>query len=316
MKVLVADKFEDSGLEGLRSSDFDVIYEPDIRDGSLLDSLKAHRPEGLVVRSTKVDAEHLVDSLRLIVRAGAGYNNIDVKAAAELGIAVSNCPGKNANAVAELAWGLILSADRRIPDNVAEFRSGKWNKKEFSKARGLHGRTIGIVGLGSIGKAMIPVARALGMHVIAFSRHTQPAEAAALGVELASSLIDLAARSDVVSIHSSLAPETKGSVDAAFFAAMKPGAIFVNTGRGEVVDQDALLAAAAEKGLRVGLDVFDGEPTSAAGDYDGPLKSISNVYCTHHIGASTEQAQDAVADETVRLFRVFRESGVAENRVN
>src|SRR6187549_3868306 len=155
MKVLVADKFEKSGVEGLRAAGCDVIYEPDLKEDSLTQAIGASGAEVLVVRGTKVTAPMLdAGRLSLIVRAGAGYNTIDVAGASKRGIYVSNCPGKNAIAVAELAFGLLLSLDRRIPDNVAELRAGAWNKKEYSKARGIFGNTLGLIGYGSIGQEM------------------------------------------------------------------------------------------------------------------------------------------------------------------
>src|SRR6185503_8821032 len=148
----------------------------------------------LVVRSTKV-TEPMMDAgrLSLIFRAGAGYNTIDVAAASKRGIYVSNCHGKNAIAVAELAIGLLLSLDRRIPDNVIALRAGKWNKAEFSKARGIFGRTLGLIGVGQIGREMIPRAKALGMRVIAFSRSLTDASAAELGIERKASMGEVAA---------------------------------------------------------------------------------------------------------------------------
>jgi D-3-phosphoglycerate dehydrogenase len=254
--------------------------------------------------------------LKLIIRAGAGYNTIDTAAASKLGIMVSNCPGKNSQAVAELAFGLILACDRRVPDNVQQLREGKWNKKEFSRAQGLHGRTIGLIGMGYIGKEMIPRAKAFGMAVLVYSGFFTPEDARDLEVEKVGSLEELARRSDIVSVHTSLRGDTKGLVGASFFEAMRPSAIFVNTSRAEVVDQAALLKAIEEKKIRVGLDVFDGEPAGGDGTYEGPLKDNPMVYCTHHIGASTDQAQEAVAAEVVRIVSSYKATGLAPNVVN
>jgi len=317
MIVLVADKFEQSGLDGLAGLGCDVKYEPDLKEDTLRSRVAESRAEVLVVRSTKVPSDIVTaGNLKLVIRAGAGYNTIDVAAAAEAGIAVSNCPGKNSVAVAELAFALILALDRHIPDNVASLRAGKWNKKAFSKARGLFGSTIGLVGMGQIGQEMISRAKAFGMNIIAYSSWMTDAEATSWGVTRASSLTDLASRSDIVSVHVSLRPETKGMLDAAFFDAMQPGSTFVNTSRAEVVDQAALLAAVEAGKIRAGLDVFDGEPAVAEGEYEGPLRTASGVYCTQHIGASTDQAQEAVAAETVRIVSVFKSTGKAPNRVN
>ncbi|HEU4478719.1 MAG TPA: NAD(P)-dependent oxidoreductase, partial [Pyrinomonadaceae bacterium] len=184
MRVLVADKFEQSGRDGLQALGCEVSYYPDAKDESLIEAITRESPDVLVVRGTKVTEPMLAASqIKLVVRAGAGYNTIDVAAASRRGIYVSNCPGKNSIAVAELAFGLILALDRRIADNVITLRRGEWNKKEFSKARGLFGRTLGLVGVGKIGQEMIPRARAFGMPVVAWSRRLTAQRAAELGIE-------------------------------------------------------------------------------------------------------------------------------------
>ena len=317
MKILVADKFEKSGLDGLAAIGGDVYYEPDLKDEALATRLAESEATILVVRSTVVN-QHMIEGSKLsvIIRAGAGYNTIDVAAASQRGILVTNCPGKNSLAVAELAFGLIIACDRHIPDNVAELREGKWNKKKFSVSRGLHGRTLGLIGMGKISQEMIPRARAFGMNVIAHSRWMTPDIAAALGIGRASTPEDLARMSDAISVHVSLTPETRGLIGAEFVREMKPGAIFVNTSRAEVVDQASLLAGIREKGITAGLDVFEGEPEGGVGTYDGELRSAQNVYCTHHIGASTEQAQEAIAAETVRIVREYKLTGIVPNVVN
>jgi len=317
MRVLVADKFEKSGLEGLKEIGTEVVYDADLKDEAFGQKIKESGAEVLVVRGTKVTGDMMAGSkLKLIIRAGAGYNTIDVDTATKLGIMVANCPGKNSQAVAELAFGLILACDRRIADNVAQLREGKWNKKEFSKAQGVHGRTLGLIGMGYIGKEMIPRAKAFGMTVLAYSNYLSPDDAAQMEVEKVDNLEELARRSDIVSVHTSLRADTKGLLGTSFFNAMKPGAIFVNTSRAEVVDQSALLKAIDEKKIRAGLDVFEGEPTTGEGTYEGPLKDNAMVYCTHHVGASTEQAQEAVAAEVVRIVSNFQATGHAPNVVN
>ncbi len=317
MKILVADKFEKSGLEGLKAIGAEVLYEPDLKDDALTARLTESEVTVLVVRSTKVTGPMIEGSnLSVIIRAGAGYNTIDVAAASQQGVLVTNCPGKNSQAVAELAFGLIIACDRHIPDNVADLRAGHWNKKLYSVSKGLYGRTLGLIGMGKISQEMIPRARAFGMNVIAFSRWMTPDIAAALGIGRASTAEDLARMSDIVSVHVSLTPDTKGLIGAGFLAAMKPGATFVNTSRAEVVDQTALLAAVKEKGIVAGLDVFEGEPTGGEGSYDGELRTAEHVYCTHHIGASTDQAQEAIAAETVRIVREYKLTGIVPNVVN
>jgi len=317
MRVLIADKFEQSGCDGLAAIGCEVVYQPDVKDETLVEAIRATGPDVLVVRSTKVN-EAMLDAgaLKLVVRAGAGYNTIDVAASSRRGIYVSNCPGKNSVAVAELAFALILALDRRVADNVIELRQGRWNKKEFSKARGLYGRTLGLVGTGQIGQEMITRARAFGMPVVAWSRRLTPERAAMLGVEYKASPPEVASAADIISVHLALKPETRGIIDADFFGAMRDGAYFINTARGEVVDQAALLRAMRERGIRAGLDVYAAEPISATGEFTDEIAKEANLYGTHHIGASTDQAQEAIAAETVRIIRAFKETGKVPNVVN
>jgi len=317
MRVLIADKFEQSGRDGLAAIGCEVLYQPGTKDEALVQAIAQHQPDVLVVRSTKVTAPMIeAGAIKLIVRAGAGYNTIDVAAASRRGVYVSNCPGKNSIAVAELAFGLILSIDRRLPDNVASLRKGEWNKEAYSKARGLFGRTLGLIGLGQIGSEMIPRARGFGMPVVAWSRSLTPERAAALGITCKSSPEEVAAAADVVSVHLALNANTKGLLGAKFFAALRPGAFFVNTARSEVVDQAALAQAIRERQLRVGLDVYANEPAAGKGPFADPLGQDPAVYGTHHIGASTEQAQEAIAAETVRIVRTFKDTGDVPNVVN
>jgi D-3-phosphoglycerate dehydrogenase / 2-oxoglutarate reductase len=333
MTVLVADKFEKSGLDGLTAAGCEVVYEPDLQDDLLTQAIRKTGADVLVVRSTKVTAAMLdAGRLALVVRAGAGYNTIDVAAASCRGIYVSNCPGRNAIAVAELTLALMLSLDRRVPDNVADLRAGKWNKKDYSKAQGLHGRTLGVLGIGSIGQEVIKRAAGFGLHVVVWSRRfagedraMTEQEARDLGLESGVRLVPIAlaptpaavaSRADILSVHVALGPDTKGLVNAELLGHLKPGAFFINTARGEVVDHAALAAAVREKGLRVGLDVFANEPGAATGEFSDDLVRLPNVYGTHHIGASTDQAQEAIAAETVRIVRSFKETGKVPNVVN
>jgi D-3-phosphoglycerate dehydrogenase / 2-oxoglutarate reductase len=317
MRVLIADKFEQSGRDGLLTIGCDVSYQPDLKDEALTEAIRQQVPDVLVVRGTKVTEPMLAaGQIKLVVRAGAGFNTIDVAAASRRGIYVSNCPGKNSIAVAELAFALILALDRRIADNVIALRRGEWNKKEFSKARGLFGRTLGLIGVGKIGAEMIPRARAFGMPVIAWSRSLTPERAGELDVEYKATPAEVAREADVVSVHVALNLDTRGFLGADFFAAMRGGAYFVNTARGEVVDQAALIEAMKSRGIRVGLDVYAAEPTSGTAEFTDEIAKEANLYGTHHIGASTDQAQEAIAAETVRIVREFKETGKVPNVVN
>jgi D-3-phosphoglycerate dehydrogenase len=195
-------------------------------------------------------------------------------------------------------------------------RQGQWNKKEFSKARGLFGRTLGLIGVGQIGQEMIPRARSFGMPVVAWSRRLTPERAATLGVEYKATPLDVARSADVVSVHLALKPETKGIINAEFLNNMREGSYFINTARGDVVDQEALANAMKTRGIRAGLDVFAVEPTTGTGEFSDAIVKESNLYGTHHIGASTDQAQEAIAAETVRIVREFKETGKVPNVVN
>jgi len=316
MRILIADAFSEAHLDAFRQLGLDVDYRPSLSKDELPAAVAgAHI---LVVRSKEVNAKAVEagESLALIVRAGAGVNTIDRKAASARGVFLANCPGKNAIAVAELTIGLLLSLDRRIPDNVVDLRNGKWNKKGYSEADGLHGRTLGVVGLGAIGREVARRARAFGMRVVAWSRSLTDETAAELEVERAANVPELAGRADALTIHLALAPETRGLVGETALARLRPRAIFINTSRAEVVDQSALKRAIAEKQLRVGLDVFEREPSAATGAFDDDIVRAQSVYGTHHIGASTRQAQEAIAEETVRIVRGFVERGEVQNCVN
>src|SRR5437660_5095171 len=251
MKVLLADKCAQSGRDRLESIGCEISFQPDLKDEALVAAISHEQPDVLIVRGTKVTEPMLAAGpLKLIVRAGAGYNTIDVAAASRRGIYVSNCPGKNSIAVAELAFALILALDRRIADNVIALRAGQWNKKEFSKARGLFGRKLGLIGVGKIGQEMIPRASAFGMPVVAWSRSLTPEKAAELGVVRMDSPLEVARAADIVSVHVALKPETRMMIGSEFFAAMRDGAYFINTSRGETVDQSTLIDAIHAKGLR------------------------------------------------------------------
>ena len=317
MKILIADKFPESAQTELRQAGFEIVHEPEAKGDALKQAIASSGADVLVVRGNKVTGEMLeAGRLSLVVRAGAGYNTIDVKTASARGIYVANCPGKNSIAVAELAFGLILALDRRIPAAAADLKEGHWNKKEYSKARGMFGRTLGLIGVGSIGREMIIRARAFGMPVVAWSRSLTSNRAEQLGIEMKQSPLEVAMSCDVLSVHVALTGETRNLIDEKVLEAMKSGSYFINTSRAEVVDQAALERAVRERGVRAGLDVFAGEPTGGTGAVEDAIFKLDGVIGTHHIGASTDQAQQAIADETLRIIREYRDTGRAPNVVN
>lgn len=312
MKVLIADKLPDKYVQKLRDHELEVAFEPKLGENDLVEAAKD--ADILIVRSTVVNAKTIENSqkLNLIIRAGAGYNNIDVSAANKKGVYVANCPGKNAIAVAELAMGLIIGLDRQIPDNVSDFKNGTWNKAAYSKGKGLYGKTIAIVGLGNIGREVAIRAKAFGMNV--YGKDISRIE----GVEYKdfSEFDQVLPIADVVSLHLPLTPSTKGLFDEKMFSYMKDGAYFINTSRPGVVNEDALINAVKEKGIKAGLDVFADEPEQKTGEVKSKFQDVEGIYITHHIGASTEQAQNAVAEEAINIILDFINSGVIQHWVN
>jgi D-3-phosphoglycerate dehydrogenase / 2-oxoglutarate reductase len=318
MKVLVADKFETVGVDGLKDLGCVVVLRPEATADTLADVIREVDPKVLIVRSKKVNEAALAaaPALSLVIRAGAGIDTIDLPAASRLGIFVSNCPGKNSIAVAELVMGLLLALDRRIPDQVADLRKGEWAKGEYSRARGLHGRTLGIVGLGQIGREVARRAQSFGMKVVAYSRNLTDEEAERLGVGYCETPLEVARLSDAVSINVAGGPDTKNLVDERFLGAMKPGAYLINASRGSVVDEVALEKAVRERGIRAGLDVYQGEPSGGKAEFQSPITVTPGVYGTHHVGASTDQAQVAIAHEVIRIVDGFMKTGIAPHCVN
>ncbi len=320
--VLIADKFEDSGVEALEALGCSVHMDPNLGPDTIADAVRATGSSVLVVRSTKVPAGvfEKADGLRLVIRAGAGHDNIDSAAAGAKGVPVCNCPGMNAVAVAELAMGHMINLDRRIQAQTDALKEGHWNKKEFSKAGGLKGKELLVVGLGAIGTELVKRAQAFGMKVSAQSRSLREDTARALGIRLIDysreALIEALGRADIVSVHVALCDDTHELCGPGFFAAMKDGAMFINTSRGEIVDEEALVAAIETKGLRVGLDVYEDQPSEKDCSWKPAIADVPGVSLTHHVGASTDQAQLAVAEETVRIVERFVESGDALHCVN
>ena len=315
MKILIADKLSPKAILALEKIGANITSNPDLKAEELSESIG--NANVLIVRSTKVYAETIEagKSLELIIRAGAGVNNIDLEKASNSGVYVANCPGKNSDAVAELTLGHIIACDRRIVDASLDLRSGNWKKKSYQKAAGLKGRTLGIIGLGSIGGALAKLAKGLDMNVIAWSRSLTSDKADKLDLIYCESITEVAANADVVSVHLAVTPDTKQLLNTDFFNKMKDGAIFVNTSRGEIVNTAALHKAIDEKALRVGLDVFENEPGSGLADFD-QTDLAGLITCTPHIGASTNQASEAIADEVVRIVDSLIKTGKPINAVN
>lgn len=318
MKVLIADAFDKSGIDALQQAGCDVIVNPQLKDDALRQALKETRCQALIVRSTKVSAEMLksAPALELVIRAGSGVDTIDVAAASDCGVRVCNCPGTNSVAVAELTFGLMIALDRKIVDETDDLRHGLWKKQEYSKARGLKGRTLGIVGLGRIGYEVTKRAQAFEMNVIYSDVIANEKIERELGIRKVA-FEKLLEESDFVTLHVPGGAETKHMIGREQLALMKPTAFLINCARGGIVDEQAL-ADAIENGKLAGaaMDVFEIEPGANEKEFKDPIPKVPHVYGTHHVGASTEQAQAAVAEETVRIVRTYKESGELLHCVN
>ena len=317
MKVLIADKLPTFVVDEIELAGGICQVDPTLKDAALVERLKAFEPDALIVRSTKVTEQHIEASkqLQLVVRAGAGVNTIDLEAASRAAISVANCPGRNAIAVAELTLGHIINADRRIADNVKDLKAGQWKKKHYSKAAGLKGQTVGVIGCGAIGRAVIARLKAFEMNVVCFSPLLTEGEAKSLGIRSVNSVRAVAELCSILTVHVPRTPQTENLIDDDIIAALPDGAVVVNTSRGGIVDEGALLRAVKDRGFRAGLDVFADEP-GQDGPWQNELAKQDGVYGTHHIGASTEQAQASVAAAACKIVVDWMQTGVVENCVN
>jgi D-3-phosphoglycerate dehydrogenase len=309
MKILVAEPLAPAAMDSLRAQPGweIVVADPKTYETHLGDS------DALLVRSAvKVTSEVLkkAPKLKLIGRAGVGVDNVDLAAATAAGVLVMNTPGGNAVSVAEHTLALMLSMARSVPQASASTKSGKWEKKKFL-GNELRGKTLGVVGLGSIGREVLKRARAFEMHVVGHDPYVSPHTAHDLGVALAL-LPDVYAQSDYITLHVALTPETDHMLNAAAFAQMKPGIRIVNCARGELIDL-AALQNAIQSGTVAGaaLDVFEKEPPG-----EDPLFGLDEVVVTPHIAGSTEEAQEIVGIRIVEQVIEYLKSGVALNAVN
>lgn len=310
MRILIVESLAPEGLELLRRH-----HEVDERLGLPREEIIAILPDydALVVRSqVKVDAEMIAAGTRLVVvgRAGVGVDNVDLEAATRAGITVVNAPTGNTIAAAELTIALLFGLARKIAAADASMRRGEWKRSQFTGIE-VRGKTLGIVGLGKIGQAIAVRARALQMSVIASDPFVTPEQAATLGVELVS-FDDIVTRSDAITVHVPKTKSTTGLINAAVIERMKPGVLLLNVARGGVIDE-ADLAAALRSGrvAGAGIDVYTAEPPTG-----NPLLDAPNTLLTPHLGASTEEAQVAVAEEVAEQILEVLDGRPARYAVN
>jgi D-3-phosphoglycerate dehydrogenase len=311
-KIFVADDVSESGLGPLRSSGFTVEKRPGLAPAELQAALKDC--EGLIVRSeTKVTADLLeaAQRLRVIGRAGVGVDNIDVSAATIRGVVVMNAPDGNTITTAEHTIAMLISLARSIPQASSSLKSGHWDRKKFVGVE-LQGKTLGIVGLGRIGRVVASRARAMGMFIVAYDPFIAPEQARDLEIELAS-LDEVYARADFLTVHTPLTAETRGLVDREAISKMKTGARIINCARGGLVDEDALYEAITSGAIAgAALDVFTQEPPPS----DHKLLHLEQVIVTPHLGASTKEAQEGVAFTVAEQMRDYLLTGVLRGAVN
>ena len=319
MKILLADKFPSFGIDLLSALGHSCILKPDLLEDDLPHEVSD--AEILVVRSTKVTQKTIrsAPNLKMIIRAGAGTNTIDKSEASLKKIPVCNVPGRNAAAVAELVMGLIISIDRNIPDNVLDLRQGCWNKKRYGASEGLYGKSLGVIGVGAIGLAVLERARGFGLRMQVIAKSGRPKKLQKrmleIGVQTVSDLETLISGSDILTFHLPANSSTKKMIDSTFLQRVKHGTVLINTSRGDLIDEEALIRYLNEKDLRVGLDVYDKEPSTSSGIFNSELAKHPNVYGTHHIGASTAQAQRAVTEGVIEIVEAFA-NGQVLNCVN
>ena len=312
-RVLIADKLESSGVDLLKAAGLEVETRLGLKGEELAAALREF--DAAIVRSQpKVTADCLATPgrLRAIARAGVGVDNIDVPAATRQGVVVMNTPGGNTVSAAEHTITLMLAAARKVPAADAVMKAGGWDRNKFVGTQ-VAGKTLGVVGLGRIGREVARRALGLDMTVIALDPFVTAAKAAELGLQTAATLDELLPRVDFLTIHVPLSAETKSLLGAKELARMKTTAVVLNVARGGIVDE-AALAEALRSGTigGAGIDVFSAEPTTA----DNPLLKAPNAVLTPHLGASTVEAQENVAVEAAQLIADFLLKGQIANAVN
>ena len=313
VRVLVSDKLAEAGLRVLREAPgVELDFRPGMSEDELCDIIGEY--DGLIIRSATQVTPRVIEEahrLRVVGRAGIGVDNVDIPAASRRGIVVMNTPTGNSVTTAEHALTLLTSLARKVPQAVASMRGGKWEKSKF-QGREIAFKTLGVIGLGNIGRIVADRAQGLNMKVIGVDPVMSSNRAAELGIELVE-LDELLRRADFITIHAPLTPETKHMISDEAFEKMKNDALLVNAARGGIVDEEALARAITEgKIAGAALDVFGSEPI----DPSSPLLELDNVLCTPHLGASTSEAQERVAVEIAEQVIGYLQLGIVKNAVN
>jgi D-3-phosphoglycerate dehydrogenase len=319
MKIVVADAFSPNGIEEMKKMGHEVTYEPKVAGENFVKLMAEVKPVVLIVRSKKVTKE-VIDAnpkLEMVIRAGAGYDTIDVSHCSQKGIYVCNCPGKNSVAVAELTMGLMIAIDRRIAEGNQLLKEGKWAKGKFADCLGLKGRTVGLLGIGNIGKEVAKRALAFDMKVLAVDPFLTKEQIEGMGATKIETAKELSEQADILSIHVPALPETIGMINKEFLSHLKPDSVIINAARGNLVNEDDILEHLDKvKGFWYGADVFKNEPAGKEADFDHKLAKHPKVVGSHHVGASTLEAETAIGIEAVRMVKEYGASKKVNNCVN
>jgi len=315
----VADTFSSKEIEEMKKMGHEVIYEPKVLGADFEKLMREVNPVVLIVRSKKTTKE-VIDAgpkLEMVIRAGTGCDTIDVAHCSQKGIYVCNCPGKNSVAVAELTIGLMIAIDRRITEGDKLLKEGRWAKGKFTDCLGLKGRTIGLLGIGNIGKEVAKRCLAFDMKVLAVDPFLTKEQIESMGATKVETNKELCERVDILSLHIPALPETIGMINKEFLSHMKPNSVLINVARGNLVNEEDVLEHLDKvKDFWYGADVFKGEPASKEADFDHKLAKHPKVVGSHHVGASTQEAETAIGIEVARMVKEYGATKKVNNCVN
>lgn len=310
MRIIIADEISEKGVAILKNSGHEVDIRPGLKEDELVKIIGGY--DAMIVRSATKATKNIIQAskLKVIGRAGVGIDNIDLEAATQKGILVMNAPSGNIISTAELAVALIFALARNVAQADKTMKEQKWEKKKFT-GRQLAGKTLGIIGLGRVGAEVVKRAQGLGMVVIAYDPLISPELAVKLHVRLVD-LNNLLSQADIITIHTTLTPQTKDMIGAEQISKMKKSAFIINTARGGIINEDALFEALKEKKIAgAALDVFSKEPLE-----DWKLAQLENCICTPHLGASTKEAQEEVGSEIAEQINLYLTQGIVKNAMN
>ena len=318
MKVLIADKFPIKYIDKIVKLKYQIIFNENITTKELINKIKGFNI--LIIRNKKITNNIIENSncLKLIIRAGSGYDNIDILSANKKYISVCNVPGKNAIAVAELTIGLMLSIDRKIPDNVNDIKNFKWNKNKYSNSIGIFGRKLGIIGFGEIGQLVAKRAFSFGMKILVYDTNLNKTKHNIINkynIIIKNDIYKLVKNSNIITLHIPSNKNTINIINKKILNFIKKDSIIINTSRSDIINEKDLICAMDNKNIKLGTDVYKDEPEYKSGYFKTHIGIHPNVYGTHHIGASTRQAQNSIASGVIKILKYFKLNKII-NKIN